>query len=124
MTNKVIVLALSDFIEEVVVQVDEFSITCFANVCPYKLEVNKVYSADFDFTILDDWILEENEFIDEGDIIQADPYSQYYLHGRLNGDILEVGNIKFQDDVFLIDYAYLNGKFISLLVDRINIEFL
>lgn len=122
--NNILVCELSDIIEEeVVIKVDGFNIICFANICPYKIEINKEYPADIGFTILDEWnIKEENS--EESNIIHIGNGFKYYLYGRINEDTLEIKNIKFQDDIFLTDYAYLNGKFVSLLVDRITLEFL
>jgi len=111
-----------DIEEEVTLLIDRVEVVCFAGVCPYAIKEGETYPVSMTLTILDDCNLHESS--DEQPSLRRIGNSfSYIVTGRLSGDVLDAG-IKFIDDVFLSDYGYLNGKMISMQVDRIDVEFL
>lgn len=109
--------------EEVTVDINGIEVTCFAGLCPYAIEVNKEYPVMFEFL--------DYELIEEGsDVEHENPYIKrlgkgysYELGGWLSGDVIDFG-IKIQEELLGIDHAYLDGKYIRLLIDRLDIEFM
>lgn len=111
-----------DVEEEVTLTLNGFEITCFAGICPYKIYEGKKYPVSFEFMIFDEYEVEETT----DEVVGLEKISQgfsYWIMGKLDGAFIDAG-IKFEDEILLSDYGYLNGKFIRLKVDRIDVEFL
>lgn len=120
-----LVLALDDNIEEeVTLSVVGYEITCFAGICPYEIYVGKKYPVLFNFEIFNSYKVEELENESVGFERIGDTFA-YWIKGRLDIDrgVIDCG-IRFEDEFLLPDYGYLDGKFIRLKVDRIDVEFL
>ena len=96
-------------------------VTCFAGVCPYEIQVGEKYPVLFELMIFDDYEIEEqdNELLG---LECIDGFS-YWVKGQLNKGVIECG-ICFQDEILLSEYGHLDGKFIRIKVDRIDVEFL
>jgi len=108
--------------EEVTLLIDQIEVVCFASVCPYAIKNGGEYPVSMTLNIFCDYNLRESK--DEQSSLRRIGNSfSYIVTGRICDDILDAG-IKFVDDVFLSDYGYLNGKMVSMQVDRIDVEFL
>lgn len=111
-----------DVEEAVTLQFNGVRVVCFAGFCPYPIREGELYPVSTALTIFDEYKLcESNDRYPS--LSQIGNSFSYMVTGLLSGDVLDAG-IKFLDEVFLSDYGYLNGKMVSLRVDRINVEFL
>ncbi|WP_039976589.1 hypothetical protein [Vibrio jasicida] len=120
-THKARVLSLnSDIEEEVTLEVNGVELTCLAGVCPYELYIGQEYPVTFEML---DFELTEQESADETSMTRGDSTYAYKLLGRLNGGTIDAG-LKICDDFLESDYAYLDGQFICLCVERLDVEFL
>ncbi len=109
--------------EEVTVEINNIQIVGFASVCPYKLDINTIYSVNIELTILDDIELVELDNSQYALERIGDGYS-YILCGQVCGNCIDVGHgIKIRDDMFN-KISYLDGHFIKIKVDRLSIEFI
>lgn len=111
--------------EEVIIEANGIVLYCFAH-WGLAIEVGKKYKANIGVTILDD--LGMREISDSSNSFrQVGSTFAYYIQGKfdLNSRILDAGvQIQFdEDEVDLHDYGYLDGKYVEIKVDRINIEF-
>lgn len=108
--------------EAVTLLVEGLRILCFSSVCPYPIKKGEKYSVSLTLAILNDYIVAEVGS-GESSIKRIGQGFSHMVAGKLTGDVLDAG-IAFQDEVFLSDYGYLDGKVISVKVDRIDAEFL
>lgn len=111
-----------DVEEEVTLNLNGLEVTCFAGVCPYEIREGEKYPVSFELMIFDDYEVEESEAESAGLERIGNGFS-YWIKGRLERGVIDCG-IQFEDEVLLSDYGYLDGKFIWLKVDRIDVEFL
>jgi len=108
-----------DIEEEVTLDVNGIEITCFASVCPFKISVGKEYPVAFEF---DDFDISEQS-TEETSLARLGSDYSYELKGKLDGDTVDVG-IRIRDEFLSSEYGYLDGKFVSLKVGRLDVEFL
>jgi len=111
-----------DIEEEVVLDINGVEVICFAGVCPYEIHEGKEYPVSFELVIFDDYIVEES-FDDAARLERIDDGFSYWIEGKLEGGVVN-SLISFEDEILLSDYQYLNGKYIRMKVDRIDVEFL
>lgn len=110
-------------IEELVTLViDGVEVTCFAGVCPYEICVGQKYPVSFEVNVFDDYAVKELDKQDTS-IMKVDEGFAYVLNGLLQGNTVICG-IPFEDEILLSDFAYLDGKYVSFQVDRIDVAFL
>ncbi|MFV8457240.1 hypothetical protein ACNO5M_19415 [Vibrio owensii] len=109
-----------DIEEEVTLEVNGIELTCFAGMCPYELNIGQEYPVTFEML---DFELTEQESAEETSTTRVDSTYAYKLLGRLNGGTIDAG-LKICDDFLESDYAYLDGQFICLCVERLDVEFL
>lgn len=109
--------------EKAIVQIGNVEIQCFVRCWPSSVEVGHFYNADIDVDILDDFEMKEQAVQTIGfEQINAFAYS---IFGKfsLDSQTVDAGiPIRFDQD-YLYDYAYLDGKYVSVRVDRINLSF-
>ncbi len=108
--------------EEVTLELDGKVITCFAGVCPYQIREGNRYPVSLKLEVFDDYLVEESSK-DEAGLEKLGNGFSYWVIGKLEGDVI-YSQFTFQDEVLLSDYGYLNGKYIRMKVDRIDVEFL
>tara|TARA_Y100000588_G_scaffold311505_1_gene337582 strand:+ start:688 stop:1062 length:375 start_codon:yes stop_codon:yes gene_type:complete len=109
-----------DIEEEVTLEVNGIELTCFAGMCPYELNIGQEYPVTFEML---DFELTEQESAEETSTTRVDSTYAYKLLGRLNGGTIDAG-LKICDEFLESDYAYLDGQFICLCVERLDVEFL
>ena len=108
--------------EEVTLELNGSEITCFASICPYQIQEGKGYPVSFELEIFDDYFVEESEE-EKASIKRIGNSFAYWVTGKLEGAAIN-SVIPFEDEILLSDYGYLNGKYIRIKVDRIDVEFL
>ncbi|MEZ5477854.1 MAG: hypothetical protein R3E95_10345 [Thiolinea sp.] len=111
-----------DLEEEVTICVNNIEITCFASICPYNIQPRKEYPVSLELTVFDEYQIQEYKDKRKGLERVEDGFS-YWLKGKLKNGVIDCG-IQFEDEILLTDYVYLDGKFIKLKADRIDLEFL
>ena len=113
---------LYDSIEEaVLIETNGYELYCFISYCTFEIFENKYYEVDLSYEILDDYILNKSNSTIGFNRIK-DGFS-YELTAELQNNQLVLANLKFDDD-FLLNYSHLNNCTVSLLIDRLNVEFI
>ncbi len=119
------VLALGDDVEEEVnLLIDDVRINCFASVCPYPIEEGETYPVCLELVVFDDYEVAESSGNAFAAFSRIGEGFAYVVQGRLNGICLNVGGLVFEDEVLQRDFGYLDGRWVTLKVDRIDVEFL
>ncbi len=112
----------SDIEEQVTLIVDDVEVTCFASVCPYEIQEGQEYPVSFEMNVFDDYSV--NALVkNEKSLVRIGDGFSYLLSGELRGNTIVCG-IPFEDEILLSDFGYLDGKYVSFQVDRIDVEFL
>ncbi len=117
-----IVKKISDNIEEeVTLEVNDIEVICFAGVCPYEIKVGGEYPVIFSSMIFDDYDVKELQ-AETQSLEKINAGYSYIAKGKLDGmKVLSI--IDIQDDG-LLDFEYLDGKYVEFKIDRLDVEFL
>lgn len=114
----------ADVEEEMVLRINGVEFTCFAAVCPYKIEEGSSYKVELTAQVFNEYLVSELDEEASTSIIQINNSFSHVITGKLSGNRLHAGDIVFEDDVLQSDFGYLEGKMIAWKVDRIDVEFL
>jgi len=117
------VLKIDKDVEDIItVEIDGVTLTCFANICPYQINVGKDYNIEISFEVFSEYIVEE---VPEPQlaITQSENCLPCWFIGKHCGKKLQ-SVITFEDEILLSEFAYLEGKYIRMKVDRVDVEFL
>jgi hypothetical protein len=109
--------------EEVLLRVLGYELLCFLAASSDAVEVGCSYLIEFDLVIFDEFSVVE---VDDGSVASIEPVGDgfsYLITGRLNDGKLAAGKLVFEDDALRDSFSYLNGKMISLRVDRLDVIF-
>lgn len=112
--------------EEVIVEINGVTIACFMPYgLPYQVEVGNRYPSSIEVIALDDIEMQEIQEPKTGFEAIKSSFA-YFVKGKFNAEERTIdAGIKVQiDESYLIDYGYLDGKYVQIRVDRININFL
>lgn len=119
------VLSLDDDLEEeVLLRIGMAELICFASVCPYAIQKNEYYSVELRLVVLNECAVTEQPQGTVQSIARIDRGFSHVVTGVLKDGCLESVGFIFEYEVLARDFGYLNGKPISLRVDRIDAEFL
>lgn len=110
--------------EEAVLLIEGILLTCFVNVCPFKIEENMKYQVDLNLWSIEGLELAEVSENEPSAISRIGTGFAYSLTGRLNKGQLDVGALCFEDPAFLTEFSYLEGKNVRVIADRIEAEFM
>lgn len=111
-----------DVEEEVMLSLNGFEITCFAGICPYQIEEGKEYPVSFELMVFNDYCVEEaQEKVSSLERIGSG--FSYWVVGKLKDGTIN-SPIPFKDEILLSDFGYLDGKYVRVKADRIDVEFL
>ena len=110
--------------EEVVLRVGDCELVCFAGGRLSNLVEGISYPVKLSLLILGDYRLDEIEDDSEESVVRQGRSYSYQIKGRLLEGCLHACGFEFEDGAFDSDYGYLEGKMISIDVDRINVSFL
>lgn len=118
-----LLLSINELMEEdVTIYINKTKIVCFESNSEYPIEVGKYYNVEFSMYECGELeVREEIEF--EGySITRLDNAWKYRINGKLeNGVIKSV--IDIYDEYIEYEYEYLNGCFVSFVVDRLQVSF-
>lgn len=105
--------------ESICLLINGIEINCFLSICDFPIVLGEEYEVLFSFS---DFDVEEAEHgTNEVEKIN-DAYS-YKITGLLEGGVLN-STFKIYDDFLESDYTYLDGSYVSLLVERLDVEIL
>ncbi|RON37172.1 hypothetical protein [Pseudomonas brassicacearum] len=118
-----VVLAVGPVVEdEVLLLVNGLEIKCFASYCPSKIEVGETYEVEFEL------VLSDNDVV----AVAAEPLTTLVemngdgfsceLYGFLDGSVFR-SFVDFSDQEIHYDHPHLNGRFVKIQVDRIDVSF-
>ncbi|MFE8646395.1 hypothetical protein ACFX58_15040 [Sphingomonas sp. NCPPB 2930] len=110
--------------EDVDLLIQGVELNCFASICPYRLEPNKIYPIELELIVLDEYRVVELTGIDKPNFIKTGKGFAYEIRGRIVNSYFDAGGLLFKDDVLATEFGYLKGKMVSLTVDRIGVAFL
>ena len=99
---------------------------CLISSAPNDFEEQQSYSLEISYQVFDDYVVQPytaaesvpKPFVREGDSLR------YQLTGIFHGDGFSVGNLLFQDEVLLQYFPSLEGHWITLTVDRLDVAIL
>ncbi|MUZ64132.1 hypothetical protein [Agrobacterium vitis] len=109
--------------ENIIIKIGNYFLTCFANICPYFIEVGNTYPVSINLFFIDgpDFIEVSDDVAEE--IIHIDDGFRYSLTGILHDGVFSVGELDFCDENSFYEFQYLEGKKLNLQVDRLDVEF-
>lgn len=124
MIYKAKVLRLDAVVEEaVLIQIAGREIECFASFCPYRIEEGQIYPVQLELAVFNKYCIVECKE-NSPDFFPVGQGFSYLVSGTLKGGILKVGTLSFFDEFLRSNYGYLDGKMVTMSVDRIDLEFL
>lgn len=118
--QQVELVGIDDLIEEEVkVKINGIYLDCFAGTCPFELKIGGKYEVVFSCS---DFEIEESTSSVCSIERLNDSYS-YKINGLLNNGVID--SVITISDYYLSDsYSYLDGMAVSMIVERLDIEFL
>lgn len=121
MKNKILICRIDSIIEEEIdFLVNNQKVTGF-NALPQEVVVNKEYEAEIDIFV-NDALTVETQKEDKFKKIENISNGSYILFGKiLENNVLDVGFFITSD--LLEDYKYLEGQYVYLQVDRLQLSF-
>ena len=125
MTRRYVALVVSiDEIveEEVVLLIENVEVKCFLNYCPSKIEVGEIYEVEFDLVLADTDVVAAVEEPITTLIEMKDDGFSCALYGYLDGGVFR-SLVDFSDQDIHYDYPHLNGRFVKVKVNRIDVSF-
>ena len=114
----------TDVEEEVVLSVGGVELTCFASNQPAKLAVGDACTVSLNLLVLGDYCVAVLDDDEEPILERQGNGFAYKIVGKLVDGCLQSCGFEFRDETLESEYEYLNGKMISIRVDRINVRFL
>ncbi|UZE23109.1 hypothetical protein LOY67_24390 [Pseudomonas sp. B21-056] len=121
--KQVKVLAIDELIEEsVTLLICGESVECFANYCPNLIQVGEMHTVELSIDYSETYQVRENPKTNVC-IEKANEGFSYFFYGFLNGEVFETFT-DLPDEGIHFDYPELNGKFVKIKVDRVNVSFM
>lgn len=125
MIYNALVIKIDENVEEAItLQINDVILTCFASFCPYAISEGMIYPIQLDLMIFDDYDVKRLEINAAPAFHKIGKDFSYKIDGKLNGLLLEVCGLVFQDEIFLGEFAYLDGEMVAVKADRIDVHFL
>lgn len=120
--KKILLLKINEHIDdEVTLLIDGTKIVCFANVCPYELEVGKTYDAELKLNLSEKYLISKSPH-SEKLVERIGNGFAYKLYGELHNDEFHAFTTLYDEGVHY-EHPALNNGFIRLQVDRIDVSF-
>ncbi|MDI2594767.1 hypothetical protein POF45_25545 [Pseudomonas sp. 681] len=108
--------------EHATLLIEGYTIECFINSCPHAIKAGESYSVELTMNLPDSYHVSTSPAVAVLAEKKARGYS-YFLYGTLIGDIFKSFTDLYDEDIHY-DHPELNGAFIQLEVDRIDVNFL
>ena len=124
MTKKysALIVEIDPIIEEMVLlSVNGVTVRCFAGYCPSVIEIGETYSAEFEMMLPDEIDISKCES-SETRVEMLDDGFSCEIHGRLEGDTFK-SFVEFADQDIHFDFPHLNGQFVKIRAQRIDVSF-
>ncbi|EJM02294.1 MULTISPECIES: hypothetical protein [unclassified Pseudomonas] len=116
------IIEIDPIIEELIVlSVQSVSIRCFAGYCPSVIEEGRNYEAEFEMVLPDELIIIKAEH-EEPRIEMLDDGFSCDIYGYIDGDSFR-SVIEFADQGIHFEYPHLNGQFVKITAERIDVSF-
>ncbi|RIJ09532.1 hypothetical protein DXT77_16440 [Pseudomonas sp. 91RF] len=121
-THKVLVVEIDHFVDDaILLVVGGVEIRCFASYSPSKIEVGKTYEAEFEM------VLSGEEFVsptqcEKMQIKMLGSGFHCEVYGYLDGEVFR-SFVDFMDQDIHYEYPHLNGQFVKINADRIDVSF-
>jgi len=109
--------------DEVLLRVKGLEVKCFASYCPSKIEVGEAYEVEFDLVLSDNDVVAAAEEPITTLLKMKNGGFSCALYGYLDGGVFR-SFVDFSDQEIHYDYPRLNGRFVKIQVDRIEVSFL
>lgn len=106
--------------EELLISVSNVEIIVFLGYSNFKICEETEYEVELSLMMFDDIAIKESNS-SEKQIIRLDDSFRHRIIGILQEDGILDSSIPFRDEVFF-EYPHLIGKFIELVVDRIDVS--
>lgn len=117
------ILSINRNIEDILtIKLGNQILEVFSFDMPHEICVNKSYSANITFNIFADYQINLSD--QKLGCYQIGSSLAYKIVGKLNNGNIEINNLSFFDEILQSEYAYLDNKIISWVVDRIDLNFL
>lgn len=121
-TYQALVVAIDPFVEDAIeLVVDSFSINCFVSYSPSRIEVGDTYEVEFEMVLPDEECIPATE-CNKMQIEKLDNGLSCDIYGYLDGEVLR-SVIDFLDQDIHYEYPHLNGHFVKVSANRINVSF-
>jgi hypothetical protein len=108
---------------EVVLHVEGVLLTCFVGICPYMIIADKTYPIELHLWAEDGIAVVEVSEKTPDSFTRVGSGFSYTLTGILSNGCLRVGPLIFEDVALITDFQFLDGKKVTVTVDRITAEF-
>lgn len=116
-------ISIDKNIEELVIlEINDVRLNCFLAICPYKIVEGNTYLVELEFYVSDELKYWEAT-TGEQSITCIDDSFQYQLSGYYEDSTFDFG-ISVTDKELFLDEEIKNGSFVTIEVDRIDVEFL
>lgn len=125
MTYRAEIINIDPLVEDLVkLKIGTHILSCFAQICPFPIQIGGVYEINLYLFFLDDPQIVEvsNDSLEE--MIHTNEAFGYSLTGILHDGVFSVGELSFSDKETFSDFQYLEGKTVKLQANRIDAEFL
>lgn len=120
--TKAQVVALNEHVEEdVTLLIDGTIVNCFVSFCPYQIKVGNTYDVELTINLSDDYEVSKVDEVDRMAEQTGRGYA-YLLFGRLCGEMFHTFTPLSDQDLHY-EHPELNGQFIRLEVERIDVSF-
>ncbi|MFJ5256262.1 hypothetical protein ABV589_24010 [Pseudomonas sp. HOU2] len=121
-TYKALVVGIDQFVEDAVdLVVEGFSLRCFVSYSPSKIAVGSTYDVEFEMLLPDKECVIATERENQ-QVEMLDGGFSCDIYGYLDGDTLR-SFVDFSDQDIHYEYPHLNGRFVKVSADRIDVSF-
>ncbi|WP_244142249.1 hypothetical protein [Pseudomonas gozinkensis] len=121
-THKVLVVGIDQFVEDAILLVIEgVEVRCFAINSPSKIEVGKIYEAEFEMVLPDEDAVSATQ-CEKMQIKMLGSGFPCEVFGYLDGEVFR-SLVDFMDQDIHYEYPHLNGQFVKINADRIDVSF-
>jgi hypothetical protein len=119
-TYKALVVGIDQFIEDAIdLVVEGFSVRCFVSYSPSKIEVGVTYEVEFEMLLPGEECVIATE-CENQKIEMLNGGFSCDIYGYLDGDVFR-SFIDFSDQDIHYEYPHLNGRFVKVTADRIDV---
>ena len=124
MTYQALVVRLSEQIEEeVMIRIGDVELTGFAHVCPYPIEIGRIYPVELDPLVFDEYNIQNVDDDALESIIRTGDEYEYVVTGRFKDGAVKSQGLSFEDEIFATEFKYLNGTTVTFHIDRLDLCF-